>query len=117
MRNFLKIATIAALLTAPVMARADDMNMDMGKGGSPSDKAFMAGMQKMMKDMEVKPTGNTDKDFVRMMMPHHQGAIDMAKVELQYGNDPMLRKMATDIVKAQEQEIGEMKAWQARPGK
>jgi uncharacterized protein (DUF305 family) len=50
-------------------------------------------------------------------MPHHQGAIDMAKVELQYGKDTELRQLATDIVEAQEKEITEMKAWLAKNGK
>ena len=59
-------------------------------------------MQTMMKNMSVKPTGNPDRDFVLMMTPHHQGAIDMAKVELQYGTDPELRQLATDIIAAQE---------------
>lgn len=103
---------IMALVAGPTLAMAEDMAM--GGNGSPADKALMESMQKMMKDMDAKPTGNTDKDFVTMMMPHHQGAIDMAKVELQYGKDPMLRKMAGEIVKAQEQEIGEMKAWLAK---
>lgn len=77
-------------------------------------KAFMEADHKMMKAMETAPmTGDPDKDFVAMMLPHHQGAVDMAKVELQYGKDPKLRSMAEAIVKAQEQEIAEMKAWQA----
>ena len=58
-------------------------------------------------------SGNADKDFAMMMIPHHQGAIDMAKVELQHGKDPKLRAMAEMIVKAQEKEIAELKAWQA----
>jgi uncharacterized protein (DUF305 family) len=66
--------------------------------------------------MNVKPTGEPDKDFVVMMTPHHQGAIDMAKVELQYGKDPELLKLATDIVAAQEKEIAEMEEWLARHG-
>ena len=115
MNNRMKIAVVLAAVAAPAMAFAEDMKMDMNaSGGTPADKAFAASMQTMMKNMDVKPTGKTDKDFVTMMMPHHQGAIDMAKVELQYGKDPMLRKMAADIVKAQEQEIGEMKAWLAK---
>ncbi len=83
---------------------------------SPSDKAFANSMSTMMKNMNVKPTGKPDKDFVLMMMPHHQGAIDMAKVELQYGTDPELRQLATDVVTAQEKEIAEMKAWLAKNG-
>ncbi|WP_207388376.1 CopM family metallochaperone [Lichenihabitans psoromatis] len=115
MKTILKAALIVTVLGVPTMASAEDMKMDMGgKAGTPADKAFTASMQTMMKNMDVKPTGKTDKDFVLMMMPHHQGAIDMAKVELQYGKDPMLRTLATDIVKAQEKEIAEMKAWLAK---
>ncbi len=106
---------VGALLGTPAIALADDMKMPMG--GTPADQAFAKSMQSMMTGMHVKPTGNTDKDFVLMMMPHHQGAIDMAKVELQYGKDPELRQLATDIVGAQEKEIAEMKAWLAKNGK
>ena len=91
--------------------------MPMGASANPADEAFTRSMDRMMKDMAVKPTGDPDKDFVLMMMPHHQGAIDMAKVELQYGKDPTLRKLATDIVAAQEQEIALMKSWLASHSK
>src|SRR5260370_21085791 len=100
----MKISTISvlALLASPSLASADEMKM--GAAHNRADKAFMSSMQTMMKNMKVKPTGNPDADFVLMMMPHHQGAIDMAKVELQYGKDPELRQLATDIVAAQEKE-------------
>jgi uncharacterized protein (DUF305 family) len=65
----------------------------------------------------VKPTGKPDEDFVRMMIPHHQGAVDMAKVELEYGTDPELRQLASDIVAAQDKEIAQMKAWLAKNGR
>jgi uncharacterized protein (DUF305 family) len=114
-------AAIAAILAIPAAAIADDMGNMKGMSMSPTDgkadAAYKASMTKMMSDMDAKPTGDADKDFVSMMMPHHQGAIDMAKVELKYGKDPVLRKMADDIVKAQEKEIGEMKSWQAKNGK
>ena len=71
----------------------------------------------MHKDMGAPLTGDADVDFVRGMIPHHQGAIDMAKVELQYGKDPALRKLAEDIVKAQESEIAMMKDWLSKRGR
>ena len=103
-----------AFLLAPQSARAEDMkgmNMMTKPAATPADKAFAASMKTMMSGMNVKPTGKPDKDFALMMMPHHQGAIDMAKVELQYGTDPELRQLATDIVAAQEKEIAQMKTW------
>ncbi|MGB7974028.1 MAG: DUF305 domain-containing protein [Roseiarcus sp.] len=119
---------ISALVTAMVLlaaasssgqsALAEDMKgMAMKPATSPADKAFADSMKTMMNGMHVKPTGKPDEDFVRMMIPHHQGAIDMAKVELQYGTDPELRQLATDIVSAQEKEIAEMKAWLTKNGR
>src|SRR6266849_6926372 len=67
-----------------------------------------AAMNKMMADMTVKPTGDVDRDFVAMMVPHHQGAVDMAKAELRYGHNEQLRRMAQEIVVNQQQEIAVM---------
>jgi hypothetical protein len=64
-----------------------------------------AAMNRMMADMMIKPTGDVDRDFVAMMMPHHQGAIDMAKAELKYGHNEQLRGLAQQIVAKQQQEI------------
>jgi uncharacterized protein (DUF305 family) len=74
----------------------------MKTGGSPADKANVEAMQKMEEDMTKEGSGDPDRDFVTMMMPHHRGAIEMAKTELQYGKDPMLQKMAKSIVGSQE---------------
>ena len=101
MNRTLLLAALVAIL--PLGAIAQD-----------AAKAMMDADHKMMEAMHaVKITGDADKDFVAMMIPHHQGAIDMAKVELQFGKDPEIRALAEAIVKAQEQEIAEMKAWQA----
>jgi uncharacterized protein (DUF305 family) len=108
------------VLVASQSVRAEDMkgmNMATKQAATAADEGFAASMNTMMKGMNVKPTGNPDKDFVLMMMPHHQGAIDMAKVELQYGTDPDLRQLATDIVTAQEKEIAQMKDWLAKHSK
>ena len=67
-----------------------------------------AAMTRMMKGMEVKPSGNVDLDFARMMVAHHQGAIDMALAELRYGRNERLRRLAQGIVIEQSQEIEAM---------
>ena len=66
-------------------------------------------MNKMMAAMDVKPTGDIDRDFVAMMTPHHQGAIDMAVIELRYGKNETLRRLAQEIIVDQMQEIDAMK--------
>ena len=80
---------------------------------SAEESAFMkeneAAMTKMMNDMAAKPTGDVDRDFVAMMTPHHQGAIDMAVIELRYGKNEQLRRMAQEIIVDQMQEIAAMK--------
>jgi uncharacterized protein (DUF305 family) len=110
----LKIFALTAAFAFAIPAFAQDMQMDMSKpmgDQSPSSQAFADANAKMHKDMMVEMTGNTDVDFVRSMIPHHQGAIDMAKIELQYGKDPEIRKLAEAVIKAQEAEIAEMNAW------
>ncbi|MDG3578399.1 DUF305 domain-containing protein [Rhizobium sp. YJ-22] len=78
---------------------------------NPSSRAYENASAKMHRDMAVSLSGDADVDFVRGMIPHHQGAIDMAKVELQYGKDPEIRKMAEGVIAAQKAEIAEMKRW------
>jgi uncharacterized protein (DUF305 family) len=62
-------------------------------------------MERMHKDMSIAPSGDPDRDFAAMMIPHHQGAVDMARVELQFGKDPVLRRLAQGIIVEQLQEI------------
>lgn len=78
---------------------------------SPSSEGYDTAMQKMHEDMMMDYTGDADVDFVKGMIPHHQGAIDMAKVVLQYGKDPEIRKLAKGVIKAQEGEIKMMHHW------
>lgn len=68
-----------------------------------------AAMHRMMKDMAVQPSGDADEDFVAMMVPHHQGAIDMAVAELRFGKNEHLRRMAHEIIVEQQQEIVAMR--------
>jgi uncharacterized protein (DUF305 family) len=68
----------------------------------------VAAMTKMMIDMGIRPSGDVDADFVAMMIPHHQGAIEMAQAELRYGRNEQLRRMAQEIIVTQQQEIAAM---------
>ena len=120
--GLLLLLGLAGLCAGSPARAAEPMAMDhskmapvaAGPGQGEADKAFAASNAAMMKGMDVQPTGDPDRDFVAMMLPHHQGAVDMAKVELRYGKDPMLRKLAADIVKAQATEIAQMEAWRTR---
>jgi hypothetical protein len=93
------------------------------QGGTPgaaaSEKPFLAennaAMDKMMAGMAVKPTGDVDVDFAAMMIPHHQGAIDMALAELRYGKNEQLRRIAQEIVVDQQQEIIAMRLALGQP--
>ena len=76
-----------------------------------STKAYEAAMAGMMKNMMAPLTGRPDIDFMQSMIPHHQGAIDMAKAVLQYGKDPEVKTLAENVIKAQEGEIAFMKNW------
>ncbi len=68
------------------------------------------GMEKMMKTMHSHGyTGNPDVDFLSMMIPHHEGAVEMARLILIYGNDPLTRKLAEEIIASQKVEIEAMK--------
>ena len=74
-----------------------------------------AAMNKMMGDMAVKPTGDVDVDFVAMMVPHHQGAVDMAVAVLRHGRNPQIRRLAQEIIVTQQQEIVVMRLAVGQP--
>nr|WP_244651082.1 DUF305 domain-containing protein [Rhizobium sp. CFBP 8762] len=88
------------------------MTMAAPKGDSgPSSTAFAEANAAMHKGMDIAFSGNADVDFAKGMIAHHQGAIDMAKVELQYGKNEEMRKVAEEVITAQEAEIAMMKDW------
>jgi uncharacterized protein (DUF305 family) len=119
-RQVQSAAVFAAFLAAPAFAQQGApaqhhmAGMSMSAAGSPADKAMTAGMGRMRRDMaSVRITGDPDHDFVAMMLPHHSGAIDMAKVELRYGTDPEMRRLAQSIIDGQSKERA--RCWLGRP--
>lgn len=115
------LAAVMLLALAPVAHAQETMEgMDHGdmpgmSAGAPEADggAFGDVMQEMHEAMMVPSSGNVDVDFVRGMIPHHQGAIDMARIELDQGTDPQIRAIAEAVIEAQEKEIAEMEAWLA----
>jgi uncharacterized protein (DUF305 family) len=98
---------IAAICAAPFRA------------ASPDEAPFLAenvgAMTKMMIDMGIRPSGDIDQDFVSIMVPHHQGAIEMAQAELRYGHNEVLKRLAQEIIVTQQQEIGAMRLALGQP--
>ena len=99
-KRFYLLALVLGCMASPAFARS-------------SDAAFTAqvdaAMTTMMNAMNVRSSGDVDEDFVAKMVPHHQGAIEMAEAELRYGHNEQLRRLAQEIIVTQQQEIAVMK--------
>ena len=100
---------------ADSMEGMDHSNMDMSAMEGAMGE-MMGAMDTMMQAMPTESSGMVDADFLLMMIPHHQSAIDMARIELEQGEDEETRAMAQEIIDAQEAEIEEMRAMLERMG-
>ena len=108
------LASAAAFSAYKAMAQDNGSNFAVvASAQNAAEAAYLtesdAAMTKMMDGMSVKPSGDVDRDFVAMMTPHHQGAIDMAVAALKYGKNEQLRRIAQEIIVEQQQEIIAMK--------
>lgn len=124
MRNIaVAVAAAALLISGPVLAQGHSG----GHGATHSTPAaaptigaataeYQAANARMHQDMNIPYTGDADVDFARGMVPHHQGAIDMARIVLRHGTDPQMKKLAEEIIAAQEKEIAFIQDWLKKKG-
>jgi len=113
----MKFLYLAIIPIAAVAVWPQDHSMSHMATPDPNWAALMKNMETMHTAMaDVEPSGNDDADFANMMLPHHQAAVDMAKTELLYGNDPQMRRLAQEIITDQESEIQLMHLWLSRHG-
>jgi hypothetical protein len=126
------VATLAAMALIGAMAMLGALSLAAGPAGAPFLPAYLqslcrslggvpspdeapflkdneTAMTTMMKAMDIAPSGNVDRDFVAMMVPHHQAAIDMAVAVLRHGKNERLRRLAQEIIVTQQQEIAAMR--------
>lgn len=112
---------LAVAFAAPVPAQdhsGHGATMEQAGADSPAVAAYEQAMDKMHAAMSgMKYSGDADIDFARGMIPHHQAAIDMARTVLEHGKDPEIRKLAEEIITAQESEIKELETWLTAHGK
>jgi uncharacterized protein (DUF305 family) len=114
MKIIVGLAVPAVLFGALVIQAQENcrMHANTKSAAEPGWSELNSSMDKMRVSMAaMQSSGDSDVDFVELMLPHHQAAIDMAKVELKFGNDPQMRRMAQEIINDQQSEVALMQLW------
>ena len=114
MTRFALAALLAFGLSTPALAQHAGHGQRPATNEPASTREFRQANDRMHRDMAIRWSGNADRDFAAAMIPHHQGAIEMARIQLRHGTDPEMRRLAEEIIRTQEAEIAELRAFLAR---
>ena len=116
------VTALSLVLTGPALSQHSHQHHGQhaapaarpGTSEPASTREYRAASERMHRDMDIPYTGNADRDFAAGMIPHHQGAIDMARIQLRHGTDPEMRRLAETVIRTQESEIAQLRAFLAR---
>jgi uncharacterized protein (DUF305 family) len=107
---------LAMAISGPAVAASHEhsVHQETAEAASASTDAYRASAARMHEDMAIPYTGDADRDFAAAMIGHHEGAIAMARIVLEHGKDPEIRKLAEEVIAAQEKEVAVLKDWLSR---
>ena len=114
MIRYALVAVLALGVASPALAQHPGHSQRPATNESASTREFRQANDRMHRDMNIRWSGNADRDFAAAMIPHHQGAIEMARIQLRHGTDPEMRRLAEEIIRTQDAEIAELRAFLAR---